>query len=363
MNNTGSITLEDFSFETTLRLYDKNHFDILSLEVQLKSIFAELVKPPPFLKCIEWFINVLAKPTITSVNWLYYIIMKILKFFSINSLNLGLTLFDDYALDFSLNEPILSGVSDSTVVYSLFEVYSERAGRVDVSPPVSLNTLPINKENSFEIAFNNYLPSTLFTSLATNKELRIQLTDKLVNNATGILHLRANDFAYFFRGLGEYGEKNLIVNVNFNKDMNVTIGEDNHVNASGNADLEFLIEETGEKVLTMNASSRIAFALHLKKKVASAELKEIHINSISLGLCPEPTPDIDIIKNEFNAFFKVVINAISNYILNQTLDVEKLINDGIPLFNTTINDLNLELITGIVKMNGIITVKVSSNSF
>lgn len=344
--------MEKFRFEATVQFHDTAKLTILNLNLDLGSSTLDFKNAPVIIKLIQWMFN-LKWPTTFLVNKVLPFIANI--FLGRRSLELSIPLFYDYFLDVTPVGQIKNNINDTTVLHSAFEVYSTRKGRQNVISPKNLDN-EINKDNSVEIAMNNYTISTLITSLAANNELGIKLTDELVFNATQLLHLRANTFSYFIPGLKKYGEKPLTLDIKFNESIAVDVKEENNVTISGSAKSDFYLEGVKNAVVKMESMMLFGFALNLKGKEASAELSKIIIKSLTFIECIEPKPDPTTIMNEFNALFRVIVGAISNYVLNKKFDIQKIL-DNIPFVKITVNDLSLELEKDRIKMGGKITIK------
>jgi len=346
IESNGKVKLEGFSFKATVQLYDITYLKILNLDLNLGNSTLEFKNAPVVISIIQWFIN-LKWPTTFMVN-------KVVPFFynifaGWIPLELSMPLFSDYFLDIIPVKQITNNINASTILYSAFEVYSTRKGRLVVPTPKSLDKKSEHKENSIEIAINNYTISTLIASLAKNNELGITLTDGMVYNATKVLHLRANTFSYFIPGLKKYGEDPLTIHIKFDESMVVNFTNKNYVIINGGANSIFFVDKVEPSVVEMDVKTLFSLTLNLGGKLASAKLIDISIQSLKFKKCEGEKPDENAIKNEFNAFFKVVVGIVNNYILNQDINIQEIIN-VIPFIKIDINNLQFEASEEIAKV-------------
>ena len=350
IESNGTVKLRDFSFEATVQLHDITYLKILNLNLNLgKSTIdfknASLNKPPVIISIIQWLVN-LKWPITFMVNKVVPFFYKI--FLGWKPLELSMPLFSDYFLDIIPVKQIENNINASTVLYSAFEAYSTRKGRLVVPAPEPLDKELVDEKNSIQIMINNYIIRTLIASLAKNNELGITLTDEMVYNATKVLHLRASTFSYFIPALKKYGEKPLKIDIKFNESMVVDFKNEN-VTINGSANSIFFVDKNKTSVLEMNVGMSFGFTLNLEGKLASAKLLGISVESLEFKKWEDNKPDEKAIKDEFNGFFRVVVGIMNNYILNQSINVEEIIN-VIPFVKININNLQFKASEGIIKV-------------
>eukprot|EP00826_Nyctotherus_ovalis_P035119 TRINITY_DN2986_c0_g1_i13.p1 TRINITY_DN2986_c0_g1~~TRINITY_DN2986_c0_g1_i13.p1 ORF type:complete len:489 (-),score=96.57 TRINITY_DN2986_c0_g1_i13:116-1582(-) len=357
MAGKGAFYVKNLALEADFSVVKTVSLEISRLDMQFGESTINFENPPTLFWLLQYLFNNFKGLVAFLVNKSGPLLSSLLL--GDSPLAISVPLFKSYLLDLTPERQI-SSKNDVTVLYSLFEVYDGNMdSRIGVPPPTSFDKETIDKKNSFEIAVNDHLGATFIATLISNDDLRLKLTDDMVFKATTILHLRASSFAYFIPGLKKFTEDPLTVGVVFKNDTAVDIGEKNAVAVSGTTAVNFYLDKGTETVVEMTTKTSLKFAVIIEGKMLSAKLTEISIQDLKFGKSPkpEPCPDANIIKNEFNAFFKVVVSAVSNYILAEKIDIEELLMSLIPFLHVSVDKLYLGMKPGIFKIGGVIAIK------
>lgn len=354
MTSKGTFCIKDLAFEADFSVVKTVSLEISRLDAQLGESTINIENPPAIFWLFQHLFNNYKGLITFIVNRVGPFVLNFVL--SDSPLAISVPLFKSYLLDLAPERQVSSN-NNVTVLYSLFEVYDEdKDDRIEVPSPAPLDKEPIDKKNSFEIAINDHLSSTLIATLTANNDFRLKLTDKAVHEATMILYLRASSFAYFIPGLKEYGETPLTADVIFDKNTVVEVGEKNVVTVAGRTTVNLCLDGKTETVVEMSAKTSLTFAANVEGKMLSVKLAEISIQDLEFKKYPGSRPDANTIKNEFNALFKVVVGAVSNYVLAEKFDIEELLN-LIPFLHISVSSCYLVMKTGIVKVGGVVAFK------